>query len=231
MNLDGTFSYIPFATTLKGAVDTFTYEAVDSLGAVSLPATVSITIGNPPPPKHQNPILNLDVDADGFISPIDVLLVINFINFNGASSVVGLPAPPPYRDVNGDNQIDPLDVLAIINFINARGNGGAGEGEMVGVSDVLPNSAAPLTWSSDVMRDTPNVGATMVSVSARSRPADAAQPLGRESRVVPMSLGEYLASFGTDDEAVEKLVSSTSDLHAGDDHESLDSFFADMFGT
>jgi hypothetical protein len=231
MNLDGTFSYIPFATTLKGAVDTFTYEAVDSLGAVSLPGTVSITIGNPPPPKHQNPILNLDVDADGFISPIDVLLVINFINFNGASSVVGLPAPPPYRDVNGDNQIDPLDVLAIINYINARGNSGAGEGEMVGVSDVLPNLAAPLTWSSDVMRDTPNLGTSMVAVSSRSRSADAAQPLERESRSVPMSLGEYLASFGTDDEEVEQLVFSTSDLRAGDDHESLDSFFADMFGS
>ena len=231
LNLDGTFSYIPFATTLKGAVDTFTYEAVDSLGAVSLPGTVSITIGNPPPPKHQNPILNLDVDADGFISPIDVLLVINFINFNGSSSVAGLPAPPPYRDVNGDNQIDPLDVLAIINYINARGNGGAGEGEMVGVSDVVPNLAAPLTWSSDVMRDTPNVGATMVAVSARSRLANAAQPLGREIRAVPISLGEYLASFGTDDEEVEQLVSSTSDFYAGDDHESLDSFFAEVFGS
>ena len=120
LNADGTFTYTPFASTLKGAVDTFTYEAVDSLGAVSTPGTVSITIGNPLPSKHQNPIQRLDVDADGFVSPIDVLLVINFLNANGSSvSVVGLPAPPPYRDVNGNNFIEPLDVLEIINFINA----------------------------------------------------------------------------------------------------------------
>ena len=154
------------STTLTGAVDTFTYEAVDGLGAVSSSATVSITITNPPPPRHQNPIQKLDVDADGFISPIDVLLIVNFINTNGPStSVASLPSPPPYRDVNGNNIIEPLDVLEVINFINARGNSGAGEGEMVGVMDVMPNLSAPLTWSSDVMRNSPNIATTMVAAA------------------------------------------------------------------
>ena len=232
LNADGTFSYIPSSTTLSGAVDTFTYEAVDSLGAVSLPGTVTITITNPPPPRHQNPIQRLDVDADGFVSPIDVLLVINFINANGSSTpVANLPPPPPYRDVNGNNVIEPLDVLEIINFINARGNSGAGEGEMVGVATVMPTGAAPLTWSSDVMRDTLNVGTTMVTAPVRSRMADAAQPLGRDSRPAPTSLGEYLSSFGTDDEEVDKLAYSTMESLAKDDHESLDSFFAEVFGS
>ena len=232
LNADGTFSYIPFATTLAGAVDTFTYEAVDSLGAVSLPGTASITIGTPPPPKHQNPIQRLDVDADGFVSPIDVLLIVNFINANGPNTpVANLPPPPPYRDVNGNNFIDPLDVLAVINFINARGNGGAGEGEMVGITTVVPVGATPLTWSSDVMRDSPNVGTTMLSAPVRSRMADAAQPLGRDSRPAPTSLAEYLSSFGTDDEEVEQLAFATMENMAADDHESLDSFFADVFGS
>ena len=241
LNLDGTFSYIPFSTTLKGAVDSFKYEAVDSHGAVSLPATVSITIGNPPPPRYQNPIQHLDVDADGFVSPIDVLLIVNYINFNGSGSVAGLPAPPPYRDVNGDNRIDPLDVLEVINFINRRGNGGSGEGEMVGILKEVPNLAAPLTWSSDVMRDTPNLGTTMVSVPARSladsRSSGCPQPETWNSVLTPMSLAVYLSSFGTDDpfgtddQEVEQLALSMADSLAKDDHESLDSFFAEVFGT
>ena len=231
LNADGTFSYIPSSTTLTGAVDTFTYEAVDSLGAVSSSATVSISITNPPPPRHQNPIQKLDVDADGFISPIDVLLIVNFINSNGPStSVASLPSPPPYRDVNGNNVIEPLDVLEVINFINARGNSGAGEGELVGVMDVMPNLSAPLTWSSDVMRNSPNIATTMVAATNFGRLADAAKPFGADSRPVPASLGEYLASFGTDDEDVERLALATSDSPASTEHESLDSFFAEVFG-
>ena len=232
LNADGTFSYIPLTTTLSGAVDSFTYEAVDSLGAVSLPGTVSITITNPPPPRHQNPIQRLDVDADGFVSPIDVLLVINFINANGSSTpVANLPPPPPYRDVNGNNVIEPLDVLEIINFINSKGNSGAGEGEMVGISQIMPSLAAPLTWSSDVMRDATNVGTTMVAAAVRSRMADAARPFGLDSRPAPTSLAEYLSSFGMDDEEVERLALSTMESSVADDHESLDSFFAEVFGS
>jgi hypothetical protein len=232
LNADGTFSYIPSSTTLTGAVDTFTYEAVDSLGAVSSSATVSITITNPPPPRHQNPIQKLDVDADGFISPIDVLLIVNFINSNGPStSVASLPSPPPYRDVNGNNIIEPLDVLEVINFINARGNSGAGEGEMVGVMEVMPNLAAPLTWSSDVMRNSPNPATTMVSAAVYGRAADAAKPSGVGSQAIPTSLAEYLASFGMEDEEVERLAKATAEKSSSDDHESLDSFFAEVFGS
>ena len=52
-----------------------------------------------------------------------------------------------------------------------------------------------------------------------------------------MSLSDYLSSFGTDDpfgmddQEVEQLALSTSDSLAKDDHESLDSFFAEVFST
>ena len=233
LNLDGTFSYIPNSTTLKGAVDSFRYEAVDSLGAVSTSAKVSVTITAPPPPRHQNPIQRLDVDADGFISPIDVLLIVNFINFNvsGTDSVAGLPAPPPYRDVNGDNRINALDVLDVINFINRRGNGGSGEGEMAGVSLAMPNSAAPLAWHSDVMRDAPNIGTTMVDTSIRRR-ANAAQPFNQAAAPSSVSsLAEYLESFGSEvEDATDQLAFLTSKRNTEDDRESLDAFFAELFG-
>jgi len=159
-------------------------------------------------------------------------LVINFINANGSSTpVANLPPPPPYRDVNGNNVIEPLDVLEIINFINSKGNSGAGEGEMVGITQIMPNIAAPLTWSSDVMRDATNVGTTMVAAPVRSRMADAAQPFGLDTRPAPTSLAEYLSSFGTDDDEVEQLALSTMESLVSDDHESLDSFFAEVFGS
>ena len=233
LNLDGTFTYTPNATTLRGEVDTFTYEAVDSFGAVSLPGTVSVTMGTPLPPRHQNPTQPLDVNADGFISPIDVLIIVNFLNFSGQSSVpVGnLPAPPPFMDVNGNNFIDPLDVLEVINAINNRGNSGAGEGEFVGVATAPANVMAPLTWSSDVLRETQNVVTKMVAVSSEARRADAAKPAEQLTNAIPASLADYLASFGNEleDEAEELAVSSTR-IGSDDDRESLDAFFAEVFG-
>jgi hypothetical protein len=74
----------------------------------------------------QNPVRNEDVDGDGVVSPLDVLMLINFINAFGAGSVVNNPnlpaAPPPYYDVNNDQFISPLDVLQVINYINAGGS-------------------------------------------------------------------------------------------------------------
>jgi len=138
LNSDGTFTYVHDG--LSQLTDTFTYRASDgsAQGAIT---TVTITIDKAPPPLHQNPLVvsnedgntaHRDVNADGFISPIDALLVINFLNTQGSRTVVGLPAPPPYRDVNGDNFISPIDALLVINYLNSRGRTGSGEGEMQG---------------------------------------------------------------------------------------------------
>ena len=178
------------------------------------------------------------MDADGFISPIDVLLIINFLNFRGEPSVsiVGLPDPPPYRDVNGDYFISPLDVLEVINYINRRSNGGSaggeGEGDGSSVSYVSGNLGAPMTWSTDVMRNTPNTGTTMVDVPSRNRMENAVQPARQDAIAAQgASLGEYLSSFGNDaeDEAEQLAVLSTA-KSSKEDHESLDSFFAEVFG-
>lgn len=81
---------------------------------------------------YSNPSNRLDVTADGRVSPVDSLVVINFLNLLGKpSQVLTVPVPPgtnlpPYYDVNGDGLISSLDALNVINFLNARGNG---EGE------------------------------------------------------------------------------------------------------
>ncbi|XZE33033.1 GEVED domain-containing protein [Pirellulaceae bacterium SH501] len=85
-----------------------------------------IRIGRNP---YQNPTNALDVNADGFVSAIDVLNIVNFINNTGGGRLPPGNPVPPYLDVNGDGFASPIDVLTVINFINAQSAGGEGEGE------------------------------------------------------------------------------------------------------
>jgi hypothetical protein len=75
----------------------------------------------------QNPRNALDVSGDGFISPVDALMVINQLN---AGSVSATPqAAPlftaaavpsgPFLDTSGDGLVSPLDSLLVINYLNA----------------------------------------------------------------------------------------------------------------
>ena len=70
-----------------------------------------------------------DVNDDGFVSPIDVLLIINELNRRGIR-VLFLSSShtdsAPYFDVSLDNAITPIDVLLVINYLNRIP---AGEGE------------------------------------------------------------------------------------------------------
>ncbi len=125
LNSDGTFTYQHDFQSGR-TTDTFTYRAFDGQGR-SVVTTVTLEIDEPPPPPHQNPIANLDVNVDGLVTPIDALLIINFLNFNGTTPVTGLTAPPPYRDASGDNLISAFDVLLVINALNAASGGGEGE--------------------------------------------------------------------------------------------------------
>jgi len=85
----------------------------------------------------QNPRIHNDVNGDGVVSPLDILLLINLLNREGyqlgsppgVGGGSGEPDGAIYPDVNGDNRLSPLDVLLIINHLNA--DRGDGEGEYV----------------------------------------------------------------------------------------------------
>lgn len=69
---------------------------------------------------------HLDVNGDQSVSPLDVLLVINYLN----NFVVVMPQSSNKlrEDVNRDGFVSPLDVLVIINYLNARTeDSGSGE--------------------------------------------------------------------------------------------------------
>jgi len=74
-----------------------------------------------------------DVDGDGFVTPYDVLILIDYINSNAGNSLLpSTPASPPYYDVNDDGLCTALDILLVINWLNSRAaaaSGGEGEGE------------------------------------------------------------------------------------------------------
>ncbi|MEZ6135389.1 MAG: tandem-95 repeat protein [Pirellulaceae bacterium] len=233
LNPNGTFTYRH--NGVSQTTDTFTYRAFDGAGQ-SVETTVTISISDPPPPPHQNPINRLDVNADGFVSPIDALLIINLINSfpsNDPIPVSALPAPPPYRDVDGNNIISGNDVLQVINFLNSRGGAGEGEGEgadgLLGGSIVASSTVPQGTFDSALgsgselvgrSRDNARIGVRMIAGDALIGPA--LPPSQAVFAEVGASTGDSVDTSwveGQDDESTEKpedlaLASLFDDLDA-----------------
>jgi hypothetical protein len=86
--------------------------------------------------------LNLDVNADGRVSPIDALQVINWLNDPSKPRLLELAQAtglPPFVDVDGNGRVTPLDVLLIINHLNSRPS--TGEGEEAGMAMLADDSS------------------------------------------------------------------------------------------
>lgn len=110
MNSNGSFTYTPrlgFSGT-----DTFTYTASSS-NYVSGPTTVTIEVQG----TWHNSNNECDVNSDGFVSPLDVLLIINALNLreDGRESSTAFVG---FLDVDNDTRVSPIDVLLVINFLN-----------------------------------------------------------------------------------------------------------------
>jgi parallel beta-helix repeat protein len=131
-----------------------------------------ITIGSNP---YTNPTNRFDVTGDGFVSPIDVLQIVNYINA-GLPSRPTLPptAVPPFLDVNGDGFINALDVLAVIDEINKNLSGGrGGEGEANDSSDLwVPAVALETRTSEPIASSTSSKSASSGSTKSASRSSD-----------------------------------------------------------
>lgn len=118
LDTDGTFTYTSTSGNV-GETDSFTYRVIDATGRPSNTVTVTFTLNQS---RYQNPLTSLseDVTADGRISAIDALRIINFLsrNLNGGSFVpvnsIGAP-PPDFVDANGDGRVSALDAVTVIN--------------------------------------------------------------------------------------------------------------------
>lgn len=84
-----------------------------------------------------NTLNRYDVNDDSFVSPLDVLAIVNSLNQFGPRKLApSTVQPDSYLDPDGDGSISPLDVLMIINHINSSRTL-AGEGEGMALSDGL----------------------------------------------------------------------------------------------
>jgi VCBS repeat-containing protein len=138
LNANGTFQYDPRPVAQFQALnpgqsltDTFTYQATDgTLMSAVTSVTVTVT-GVADGPLYQNPVNRWNVNAprEDFVSPLDALVVINWINRYGAGPIPPGTSTPPYIDVNGDDACTAQDVLDVINWLNEPH--GQGEGEAV----------------------------------------------------------------------------------------------------
>jgi hypothetical protein len=101
--------------------------AVDS-GGLSHTEQIAITVLAHPLP-WQNEANAADADADGFVAPVDALVIIKYINDHGSGTLI---TPPPttiliFYDTNGDGAVSPVDVLIVINLLNSTSLVGEGE--------------------------------------------------------------------------------------------------------
>lgn len=134
VNADGTFTYVN-QSGAAGQTDSFTYRPIDPTGLVGNTVTVTFNLGRS---RYQNPIpgLSADVNANGVVSPLDALLILNRLAKSGGNQIAvsTLTAPPPnFFDVTGDGFIRPADAKAVIDEIAKRNasqlRGALGEGE------------------------------------------------------------------------------------------------------
>ena len=123
--------------------------------------------------KPSNP---LDTNNDRYITPIDALLVINYLNAQPEDRVMKVGW---YLDVTSDEYVSPIDALRIINDLN-RTDGG--EGEML----LSPDATQPtlvtrqmmgVEWPHDISRAGRYSHATgSVNVSGHPQPLGLSEP-------------------------------------------------------
>jgi hypothetical protein len=189
-----------------------------------------ITIGGPP---WQNTASPNDVNNDAHVSPIDVLLIVNFLNTY--PSVSALPNPPPFvpsggapiypdnpgtgsdrfLDVSGDGFIAPNDALQIINLLNA---GGGGEGEGADVPAATGGSTAEFVFAVGQPATTQEPSSSVTFESARSAVLTQFSKVAADATIqIADELAQLIGDPGQDRQE-----------HAVDQLNALDALFSDL---
>lgn len=135
--VDGATLKLRSGIALESEVDPTVQVSVSAIAASGDTKTEQFTIQVLEYSSYQNPFLNYDVNGDGQVTPLDVLILVNLLNRQGyqlggggSGGGAGEPENALYPDVNGDNQLSPLDVLLIVNYLNGHRDSLSGEGEM-----------------------------------------------------------------------------------------------------
>jgi hypothetical protein len=176
-----------------------------------LPAELVITggSGSAGGEGNTNPFNRFDVNNDGFVSPIDALILVNQVNTKGGGALGSggsgegeLPGDKYYVDVNEDGYLSPLDILWVVNRIN--GSNASGEGE------AAPAITTFATSDAATMVDVP--APVQANWNARSSVPTWASKLG----VDPNSVDSLLAGYAAQEDKEESNVGLLDDLFAND---------------
>ena len=179
------------------------------------PSFAGITVMGEGEGYDTNLLIPADVNLDGKISPLDALLVINYLNQYSDPAGSGEASEVLYkRDVNHDNQISPVDALIIINALNKAkpaapvAPAGEGEGEedavlspaVLTVSGAKKESSSSSTSGSDASK--PQVASYAATVDQVFGQTDWTKPGISRSEDTPWSkpshdYEEILAEIGT----------------------------------
>ena len=213
------FTPVPFGRDLYAAYGDD--AALPLVGNFDPPPTT--VVGND---GSGNPItMNLDVNRDGFVTPLDALLVINMLNSGGGEAMLGTAqSNGMYPDVDSSGSVAPLDALLIINRLNS----GSGEGEAAivsaGVSSVaaVPSEPGAVSSGSSV-----SIGTDLSSGSSASPSVIAAaaseQSFVSESDAVAAAIAQLLDDTNDNDGIDESLAARDS---SETDEDAVDSLFA-----
>ena len=106
----------------------FSYTAPASTGI----ANVTLAAGQPSSVSflgaHMDSVIwtnarnKLDVNDDGVVSPIDALMVVDWLNAGNTSlpTMVDPNNQPGFLDVNSDNSCSPIDALLVVDYLNGN---------------------------------------------------------------------------------------------------------------
>jgi hypothetical protein len=122
-----------------------------------------VVLQTEPPPavwefSHQWAKNPFDVNADGFVTPLDAVLIVNQINAFGPYEIphTTMPgrAPAPFFDVSGDWFVAPSDAVVTTNYLNSVGAGKA-NGESIAKRSFAENVDVALLEEMLPTTDTP----------------------------------------------------------------------------
>ena len=116
---------IPYQS--PGWIDlTFQARSRTNGDTIERPERIFIVQDQTPYHNDSNPA---DVDGDGMVTPLDPLIIIDYLNRNGSGQITP-PGEGEARndlDVDGDGQVSPLDILIVINALNHAYSDAEGE--------------------------------------------------------------------------------------------------------
>ena len=131
------------------------YIVTDSQAAVSESdeSNNSALVALNPYDSWQNPTLQFDVNNDGVVTPLDVLLLITDLDENDARRLPVIPMPPQFVDASGDHTVSPIDVLFVLSFLTRESDGEEEGDGALSIRDEL--FSEPVDWRSHLANGKP----------------------------------------------------------------------------